>query len=317
MVRCCCFAMGNRRARSTTPDSSGSRGSSGGAPSFTSADGMPSSPDDLAVIKVIRGAGADEIEVPRISTKLGVVTYNGHKGLIHEDSTVEEIDEKEAVFVEQFRSGGIDIDDFQEIMAKHKKFLALCMGENLERRRHETVVTWMSAMDNFDKAEVSDDDDDLPPRAGRGSASSSTLPNMDAGSASSSPGKSPGQDIAPIQNPFLLLQRKIRNKSQSLNSIRRSQSCSRWQKRGQHIPAVVVAVRGGAFDMVDRFRDGEPKVQQRMLAFLRDISKKKLGIAVFFMLPNASEDRKLEAEKLLHRGGFKGAFVRDRFRVEQ
>ena len=119
---------------------------------------MPSSPDDLAVIKVIRGAGADEIEVPRISTKLGVVTYNGHKvrwrslhelcivllptkrrtiqslraqcawsfhmhgvvfqGLIHEDSTVEEIDEKEAVFVEQFRSGGIDIDDFQEIMVR-------------------------------------------------------------------------------------------------------------------------------------------------------------------------------------------------------
>ena len=122
------------------------------------------------------------------------------------------------------RPGAFACDNAMKMQAKHKKFLALCMGENLERRRHETVVTWMSAMDNFDKAEVSDDDDDLPPRAGRGSASSSTLPNMDAGSASSSPGKSPGQDIAPIQNPFLLLQRKIRNKSQSLNSIRRSQS---------------------------------------------------------------------------------------------
>lgn len=43
-----------------------------------------------------------------------------------------------------------------------------------------------------------------------------------------------------------------------------------------------------------------------MIAFLKDLGKKKLGIAVFFMLPNATEDEKSDAERLLHRNGFKG-----------
>ena len=71
---------------------------------------------------------------------------------------------------------------------------------------------------------------------------------------------------------------------------------------------VVIAIHGGAFEMIDAFKDGEPKVQQRMVAFLKDLTKKKLGVAVFFMLPNANEVEKIEAEKLLHKGGFKGLY---------
>ena len=43
-----------------------------------------------------------------------------------------------------------------------------------------------------------------------------------------------------------------------------------------------------------------------MLSFLRDLKKKKLGIAVFFLLPNGTVEEKSEAEKLLVRSGFKG-----------
>jgi len=35
--------------------------------------------DDLATIKIVRGAGADEIEVPKVCTHLGVVVYKGRK----------------------------------------------------------------------------------------------------------------------------------------------------------------------------------------------------------------------------------------------
>jgi len=38
------------------------------------------------------------------------------QGLVQEDNTIEEMDEKEAVFVEQYRSGGIDMNDLQAIM---------------------------------------------------------------------------------------------------------------------------------------------------------------------------------------------------------
>lgn len=43
--------------------------------------------DDLATIKIVRGPGA-EPNVPKISTKLGVVTYGGHKAIINEDNSV-------------------------------------------------------------------------------------------------------------------------------------------------------------------------------------------------------------------------------------
>ena len=65
---------------------------------------------------------------------------------------------------------------------------------------------------------------------------------------------------------------------------------------------------GGAFEIKDPFKDGDPKVQQRMLAFLKDLAKKRLGIAVFFLYPNATQEQKREAEKLLFKNGFKGAF---------
>ena len=44
-------------------------------------------PDDLATIKIARGPGA-VIDIPKVSTKLGVVTYAGQKAIINDDASV-------------------------------------------------------------------------------------------------------------------------------------------------------------------------------------------------------------------------------------
>ena len=91
-----------------------------GRANTNSSNGNGSDPvaDTLATIKIVRGAGADELEVPHVSTKLGIVTYAGQTAIINDDVTVDEMDEKEAMFVQQYRMGGIDEADLQEIMVR-------------------------------------------------------------------------------------------------------------------------------------------------------------------------------------------------------
>ncbi len=51
------------------------------------------------------------------------------QGLILEDNSVEEMDDREAVFVEQFLTGGISLQDLQEIMVRACvcAFVRLCV----------------------------------------------------------------------------------------------------------------------------------------------------------------------------------------------
>ena len=118
------------------------------------------------------------------------------------------------------------------MQAKHKKFLALSQSDTLERRSHENVAKWMNYIDNGDSVDANDDDDDgLPPRIGR-SVSPNSPPDARAPSAGKPQNPDNGAQPTPIPNPFLLLQRKIKQKNQSLSHIRKSHSyvcnhCSR------------------------------------------------------------------------------------------